>query len=592
MKFRVIFILLDLFLVFAEARIVGPCVSNVPGRRCSAPNANWQRDGVCIEQNSQTACHVPDTRHYSFNLVVRLQERGDRTVTNLWVRGFGPQLSWERPQRMRTARRNSHIWSMTISYASDSNAILCVNSSYCSWNQKALELRIYKSELMDMDADMKGPNIFIPLPISKSMKGATDFSEPVVRIYPWFDGTSVRAETITLPCHSAICKLDSRLRSTILYPPSFDFNIVKRYPLVVMFGTNETSHIAPLLEHMYTHEASIEEAVVVSIHYLDEAPFCAFNPYDQAVSLAETSAVWKCRAEESRSDCYTCQNCWDTRRPTKCTANDFLSKSRRCLTRSPCSGSAGDILDLIESVLIPELQERTQNRLKLDFPKQRISVIGFNGAGLLACFAAISRPWYYANAACMSAPFQWPLGYAPRSVERNLEGIGNTMTELAATLSSEPANTALYMSQKYYIDNGEFDNFHLPVFDAHEYTQWMMQLLTSTLHLRPENFLYFNVPNGGNNYVHVSDGGLEVWNRIRQPLIFFLRAEGGPNKNFARIPKIDESLYTDIGLDEVENISQIYRPLNTMMGYCAFHKKPSEENGISPQAFAVSIGEK
>ena len=593
-------LLLHLLFGFAEAKTIGPCVSNVQGSRCSQPGAHWQYDGVCIKEPSKSpACHVPDTTSFKFKLVADIQQKDAESIKTLWVCGSGPSLSWDKPKPMKKSARSISTWIIEISYASDSNALLCLNSSYCSLNQQALELRVYRDEFTN--DDMKGPNIYIPLPVSNSMSGAIGFVPPRVYIHPWFDGTSVRSEVVQLSFNSYIFRADETvsITSTILYPPSFDYNVIRKYPLIVMFGTNESSHIAPSLEHMYVHEASIKEAVVVSIHYLDKAPFCRLNPFNNIMSLTEGNTIWNCRVRGKR--CTLCQNCWDPLRPTKCSPKEFIAQANICLAKYACSGSASDILDFIEDTLILELQKRTQNRLQLDFPKQRMSVIGFSGAGLLACFAALSRPMYYVNAACLSAPFQWPLGHDTKIANRNNEGIGRLIQNLTNTLASEPASRGLYMSQKYYIDNGELDNFYLPLMDAHDYTQWVLQLLTKTLQLTPENILYFNVPKAGNSYHHHKDGGTEVFNRIRQPLTFFLKAEGGPNKKYARVSKLEDTSFaerqSEIGITE-QDLDKIVlgqkinkSEVRVIEGQCSFIRKQKPTTSVPISAFLVSICE-
>ncbi len=589
-------LLLELFLF--EAKTIGPCVSNIQGSRCSQPGAHWQYDGVCIKEPSKSpACHIPDTRSFKFNLVAKIRQKDAESIKTLWVRGSGPTLSWDKPKQMKKSARSVHNWIIEISYASDSNALLCLNSSYCSLNQQALELRVYRDE--SANDEMKGANIYIPLPVSNSMSGAIGFIPPRVEIYPWFDGTSVRTEVVQLSFKSFIFEADETvsITSTILYPPSFDHNVIRKYPLVIMFGTNEASHVAPLLEHMYVHEASIKEAVVVSIHYLDKAPFCMLNPFNNILSLTAANTILNCRVEGPR--CFLCQNCFDPLRPTKCSPREFIAKAKTCMTKFACRGSASDILDFIEDTLILELQKRTQNRLLVDFPKQRMSVIGFSGAGLLTCFAALSRPMYYVNAACLSAPFQWPLGYDTKIANRNNEGIGRLIQNLITTLASEPASRGFYMSQKYYIDNGELDNFYLPQIDAHDYTQWVLQLLTKTLQLTPENIVYFNVPKAGNSAHHHRDGGTEVFNRIRQPLMFFLKAEGGPNKKYARVPKLEDTSFaerqSEVGITEQDLDKLVFGRSNksevsAIEGQCSFLRK-RRPTSVPISAFLVSICE-
>lgn len=593
-----------------HARKVGGCVRNIQGSRCSQPGAQWQHDGVCIIDSSSTgSCHIPDTRVFQFSLVAKIRQKdrlnSAKPITKLWVRGSGPTLSWEKPKQMLKSGRYVDTWSTDITYSSDSNSLLCLNSSHCSLNQGAIEFRIYRDEV-GKDS-MLGSNFYIKLPISNSMAGVLGFIPPQVKVYPWFDGSSVVAQKVSLPYTSYLNHADETIwfNSTILYPPSFQHNVHKSYPLLVMFGTNEPVHVAPLLEHMYIHEASIEEAVVVSIHYLDKAPFCAFNPFTENNRGTYNNLVWNCKAGDE--ECHTCQTCWDDQRIEKCEKLDFETKTVKCLAHYSCTGPASDILDFIQIKLLPELQKRTQNRLQLNFPRERMSVLGFSGGGLLACFAALSRPFYYKNAACLSAPFQWPIAGLRPPVDRNIEGMGTFMNNLNTTLNIEPTRRALYVSQKYYIDVGERDNFYLPHINAHNYTEWVIKLIMETLRLETEtNIIYTNVPNAGNSYYHHKDGGTEILNRIRYPLIYFIGAMGGPNKKFARAPKINDASFIErqkeLGMNEQDlsaltagdgaagNKSQLQELEGSCLDNRRRRRSKDGHSSVPVSVFLVSVG--
>ena len=523
-----------------EGRIVGRCFQEIEGSRCHGKGMSWQHDGVCVvnEQNIPQ-CTVPDTATFKLAVIAKLRQLkrlpGSEFVSTLWMRGSGPGLSWEKSVELKKTAVSVDTWRAELSYSSTSDSLPCLSPSQCTMNQGALEFRLYRDKLGI--ETMLGPNFYIPLPISRSLAGAVDFLTPKVTVYPWFDGDKIRITRFTLEHRTQLSQDTLKLNVTLLYPPSFDHNVRKSYPLVILFGKKEPAYISPLLEHMFIHEASIQEAVVAVIEYLDTAPFCFFNPIQHP--WYGGGNVWRCKA--GRSTCHDCQSCWDNRRTEACDKDEFIQKAMNCLTYDHCKGRGEVMLNLIESSLLPELLERTANRLLVDFPRQRISIIGMDGAGLLACYAAVTRPVVYGNAGCLSAPFAWPI----RSLEIDpVAHMGKILYQLNISLLAQPGLQMQYLTQKYYIDTGERDNFFFPVIDAHRYTHWFIDKLQEQLGLQmDENIVYANIPKMSNSYYHHPYHAQRILHTIRHPLRFFLRAEGGPNREFSRMLHLSEESY-------------------------------------------------
>ena len=526
---------------------------------------------------------------------------GVKKVTNLWIRGSGPGLSWEKPLVLKKSASGIDKWKTDISYTYDSNALLCLSMSHCSLQQKALEFRVYRDELGKQD--MLGPNFYIPLPISNSMAGALGFTPPEVTVYPWFDGTTTTVQKIRIPLDTAVTKNLGTLTFNVILPPSFNFNARKTYPLVLLFGAPIISHI---LEHMYIHEASIKEAIVVTIGYTDDAPFCAFNPFIEDMTpnfvqpmTFESSKVWRCKGNNRQ--CHDCQTCWDDQRLEKCEKEEFINQAMRCLQAVECFGRADDLLDLIELKLFSEIAKETQSRAQINFPRDRMSIIGFDGAGLLACYAALTRPYYYQHAACLSAPFHWPMpSLKDIGVKRMQQGLGHILQELNASLMVTPGLRLLHMTQKFYIDIGERDNFFFPVVDQYETTQWFVQLLKDTFWLEDGTNIHFSViPKGGNSYYHHRKGGTEVFNRLKVPLLFFLRAEGGPNRDFPRIIKFSDTAYHErelklgITSKEVEDLTPEDNDTASQDNCYSFDRRwrePESQSGVPVSIFLITVG--
>ena len=525
----------------AEGREVGKCFQDIEGSRCHERSKAWQHDGVCLFKGSAggqpgPVCAVPDKRKFKFAIIAKLRQlkkiAGAKHTAKLWIRGSGPGLSWEKSTEMKKTASALDVWRTELSFDADSGALPCLSSSYCAMNQAALEFRLYRDQLAQ--DGMFGPNFRVSLPISHSLSGAVDFMIPEVTVHPWFDGKMITKTDFTIRSSTYVTGQESELEVgvTLLYPPSFDYNIHKRYPLIIMFGTKEPILITPLLEHMFLHEASIDEAVVASIHYLDAAPFCLLSPF-------KGSKIWRCKTGKA---CHKCQSCWDYQRAEPCDEEDFIAKAKKCLIDEGCQGRGEEILDFIEIDILPSLLERTANRLLLDPPRSRVSIIGYDGAGLLACFAALTRPTVYGNAGCLSAPFAWPL----KELLPDVTEVFGMQSVYERKLLRQPKLQMEYATQKYFIDTGEKDNFFFPVVNPFHYTEQFINSLKENLKLRDNvNILYMSFPRMDNSYYHFPDGGDKMLQRIRYPLLFFLGAKGGPSKNFSRMLQITEQSYAE-----------------------------------------------
>lgn len=526
--------------MLASGRDVGQCQEGADeqGGHCFAPSEHWQHDGVCIHSQNAKRCNVPDTREFKFTLRVSIRQLrfvNSKSLDTLWIRGNGPGLSWTKPVKLRQSASGVGIWVTDISYTYDSKALLCNNPQHCIFNQRSLEFRVYQDE--EGQEGMLGPNLYVNLPVSSSMAGHPLFITPKVDVYPWFGGTSISLEGLTLSPTPL-----GDVKATLLYPPSFDYNARKKYPVVIMFGSMLSLQITPLLEHMYIHEASIQETFVIVLHHNNTAPFCDFNPYPEGRRGEDVNLIWRCKREE---DCKSCHRCWDPEKKLRCNSDAFISSAQRCLYPTKCSKSplGEEWLDLIEEHVIPQAARKSQSRILVDFPKDRLTIVGFDGTGLLACHAAITRPHVYKNAACLSAPFHWPLKSLTGHLAAQKTGMGKTMKNVSHNFMFYPELFAFHVTQKYYIDYGELDNVHFPFIDIDYYIDAFMNKLHEMFDVPLQNVLKFKkLPMAGNDYYLHPDGGVEVLNRIKLPLLFFFGTEGGPNEVFPLLQQDPTSL--------------------------------------------------
>ena len=518
--------------LLCDSHSVGKC--STPLARCRGDK--WHHDAVCSLQND---CIVASERTFSFVVEAKMKPldaaRGANRVGSLWMRGSGPGISWEKPVELRRSGSSVDSWKAEVKYRSSSDALLCASGDYCFSNQKALEFRLYRDQ-MGRD-DMLGPNFYVQLPVSESMHGDASFLTPTATVYPWFDGDAV--ETRQFPVESSLNVMGEpgqfKITLDVLYPPSFEYNIRKKYPLVVYLGSYPES-LVPLLEYAFVHESHIQEAMVVAVSPLDEPPFRILSPYLH-------SYVWQCKEKPCKVK--ECATCWLPRISNACDKKEFAFQAKRCLFPELLPSYGEAVLDFIEMDILPKIREVTQERVLVDFPRERLSIVGdLDGASLLACYAALTRPHIYQNAACLSAPFYWPLTASVTDPAPN-PGIQRTLRDIGKTLSETPALRPAYLTQRYYIDISFNQHATLPLVDVYRHTEDFVQGLQEILFLeKGKNILYFTVPDVVLSHAVLHTHPLlSVYNRLLPALKFFLRAEGGPSKDGARMrPVLDKAI--------------------------------------------------
>ena len=491
--------------------------------RCHAIQ-EWQRDGVCWEEG---ACYAPDEREFSFTVVAKMRklrvESGNRTES-LWMRGVGIGLSWDNPIQLHRIGSSNDAWKTELTYRSSSDGILCSSLDFCTKTQQGVEFRLYRDR--EGKENMVGPNFYISLPISNSMKSSSVSLSPSVTVYPWFDGEEVFSRKQYMRSSLSVTARQGELQTTIevLFPPSFNHNSLKHYPLVLVF-MYQIEGIRSLLEHLYVNEASIHEAVVVGIEpYEQVAPYAMFSPFFNL-------HVWTCK----KRDCFkSCQTCWIRNKEQPCDGEDFIEQAEFCLYPKRFVTKGEQILDMLELDVLPKLRELTQYRLLVEFPKHRMSIIGVDGSGLLACYAAVTRPHIYQNAGCLSPPFYWPLSNSLTDPAPS-PGIFNTLSNLKKDLLQNPRIASFARSQKYYIDVAINEHYFLPIVQQEMYNEWFVRELQDTMYIPRENIMYFTVP-GYYDYIHDSKGFSTIFDRIEHVLRHFLKTKGGPNQMKTRNP--------------------------------------------------------
>jgi len=475
--------------------------------RCNIPGKPWALDPICLNDNT---CRFPEPLILGYSITARIQvdkSRKKRTGS-LYVRGLGPGLAgWGTPLELkRTGRLDT--WKLSIQYKINATSFACSTTVTCSFNQQAVEFRIYGDE--NGEDDMIGPNFYFRLPISGSPI-SSDFLSPELAVFPWFDNKQVTLKSISVS-NPHLFSSTATTQNLLALPPSYEFNTHRTYPLVVTFGINELRSMLQVLERGFVYDASVQEVVIVAIEYTG----CLLYPF--------YGGKWECM-DSNCAD--TCLFCWDHERTQACEENEFEEQLKTCAVEKSCGGSGDIILDYIINHLIPQVQVETRHRVEVGgFPTHRINIVGYNEGGLFACYAAIKYPHMFKSAACMSAPFHWP--------EKTLDK-GYELQHIIRTIAENMTHGlySLYQSQKYYIDTGDRDSYFYPTVDSYLDTNNFVEELKEKFQLEV-NVIHMNFPTFSKSSV-VDPQNLAFVQRIRYALQVLFPVEGGPNKQFSRM---------------------------------------------------------
>lgn len=492
--------------------------------RCSVVSKPWQHDGVCLDGK----CQVPDTCTLKVSLTVRYSRSKDyETVSDLYIRGSGPGLSWEIPYQMTKSLVDEDAWTAILHYVVDSNGLPCLDPMYCSLNQLYLEFRVYLDTFGEHD--MLGPNFFIPLPVSQSIHGALESHVPEFTVYPWFFSTDITSKSMSFVSHSLTSIYGLSLDSFILLPASFYENMNKKYPLLLVMYSG--LDIRQLLRHLTVYEASVKEIVIVLFEYKakSHAEFLPFN----------ISYEPKCK---DTPPCYDCNQCWHPKRVEPCEVSEFKSKLKKanCIAVKNYLGKSEALINSIEHELLVEVQKVTESRVLFDFPKRRLTIIGFGDGALTALHAAITRPNVFQNVGCISPKF-----FLPSSSSLNTyNGMRHILWHEAAKLHENPAKKLLHMTQKFYFDHGEYDDFFFPMGDTNTAMEDIVHILKTQFDLE-ENVNIVKMTTGGAKLDYENKTPPDMVSRLQLPLLLFFRTAGGPSKTFTRAFQISEVSYAE-----------------------------------------------
>ena len=518
--------------------------------RCKIPDKPWAVDAFCTTSGQ---CAFPDPLRFGFSLTVRYltkhrRQTDTRASEKLFVRGSGPGLSWDHPLELRKTGRLD-TWKVNIAYELDETSFDCSSATHCSYNQYAVEFRIYGD--VNGEDDMIGPNFFFRLPASKSPV-ATDFLSPDLVALPWFDNKKITLKYVTVN-NPHLFTPTKGTKNLIALPPSFEYNTIRTYPLVIMFGIKELLAMVQVLERGFVHDASIQEVVIVAVEYTG----CLLLPY--------FGGKWECRDQNCADNCLFC---WDRQRSEPCEKDEFKVQLRACAVEMACGGSGDIILDYIMFHLIPKVQTETFYRVEVAYPGHRIHIMGYNEGGLLACHAAVKYPHVFKSAACMSAPFHWP--------EKSFY-FGYQLTQMIKDIADSNMSYGLfnlYQTQKYYVDTADRDSYYYPIVDSYLDAEKFVEALEENFHME-DNIFRMNFPKFTKSHVEDPHNTAFV-QRIRYALQMLFPADGGPNRHYPRIP-----------IEFTKGNPKIYVPKNVIGVSNATGGGPSED--CSPELVTLPI---
>lgn len=203
-------------------------------------------------------------------------------------------------------------------------------------------------------------------------------------------------------------------------------------------------------------------------------------------------------------------------------------------------GHGEAFMEALYQELPPAIQERTRNRVKFSPPSERLTLMADTAAAVTILEAAINNPEVVGNVACFSPKLFLPLNRASSAEKHILK----TIKTQGRQAEDDFGTQMLYSTQKYYLDQGENDDFFFPMAQSFDTSTTVVSALKSSLHLKDNvNLLFHVVPKENLNYL--TDSPPDVLSRLKYPLQFFFKAQGGVREDYARSLTLDEAFFVD-----------------------------------------------
>lgn len=514
-------------------RRMGPCSRKTKhGSRCLG--LKGQPDGICLTDIGNKHCISSRTEKFKFTIEAKYlpkskKSQGGNPVKRLFIRGTGPVLSQENPIQLSKSARNIHTWTTDISYTSDSDGLTCNYLDHCSLNQGTMQFRLYLDE--NGKQGMLGSDFVIHLPISRSLSGSRQFLTPKVAVYPWFNQKSSTIkqfkQTISIGSDDKI-----HVQVTLVYPASYNENIFKRYKLVLLLDSDK--HYIPQVDYLSSHIGLIDELFLLLVSPSDIVR--ELRQDNRTYLLPFDSFLMEC-GTQSMEQCIECHHCRDTERIEPCDTDEFIARSKRCMYLRHNKGTDQEEINIVIDTMIEMVEKKVgSDRLILDPPGKRVTVIGFGEHAVTAFILGLSRPDVFGNIGCLSPKF-----YLPMTAEFQLKyWILNYVDDIAVKYMDHSLPrlgcSVLHTSQKYYFSHGQNDDVNFPLGKIIQTTLDVMNKLKHKFRLKDrDNIMYQLIKDQG--LLYPDNTSFPLMSLLQIPLLYFHQSEGGLSAHLA--PDID-----------------------------------------------------
>ena len=295
------------------------------------------------------------------------------------------------------AKISTDTWRYTVSYSSSVRGFHC-HGDDCppetrpGYKGRRFQCRIYAG---DKTSNMDGPNFAVKLPVSQT--SAVFEEKPTFTFYPTFSG---HMHVLNFPASDLGGSGNETIRVPILYPPSYNQNLYKKYGVTVLLDfAPETMLInQQLLEEAYKRYGLAEDTIYVG-----------YGDYESGIIGEISRHNLLTPSEGIEFECINgtrldlCGGCL----PANVTTDDFDRIMRdKCGYPVTVGGKLDIFLDFLVKKALPAVVAHSGNRAMIS--RENLSIVGYSLGGLAACHAAWTRPQIFSAAACQSSSFWWP----------------------------------------------------------------------------------------------------------------------------------------------------------------------------------------
>ena len=488
---------------------------------CKPPNKNVNFNLSCVPTNSGGFCFVLDPVTFKYRVDARyFPKQPTKDVQNLWIAGRGPGFSGAELILMRSTAMAGK-WTTELEFTVDVQCgVLPICPIVNTWD---IEIVLYKGDNMDEDR-MMGHSFHFSLPISDSVFGSRSFHPPSITVSPWFHGSRVAVKEHTIPLPKDIAASfdmntdDPMYNMVMMYPPSYEDNLDKKYPLVLVVGTAVVQMVSTVYQHLLVQVASLREAFVVGLSY---------PAGKECLVLFNNTKEYECKEGMCQADCQTCR---DPQRKEPCDEADFLLEQQKCGRVRWCKGKGDVFVMLIEKYVISSVRELVGDRMVIDPPDYPLSIIGYHHGGLFACLVGLMRPGLFKNVACISPSF-----YIPQldKLEYHFKYFLRDKVNMYIHNASKGFE---HLDQTFYIDVGQNDHVHFPLYPSVAVAHEVLNMLTS-MGLKLNRNLFLRETAGFSTYSLSDLQDISYYYRILHPLQLFLHPGGNPSTGNIILPR-------------------------------------------------------